>query len=35
MMCGGVTVFTPLKRFGAGPGKKVGVVGCVNAALLF
>lgn len=27
MLCGGVTVYSPLKYFGAGPGKKVGVVG--------
>lgn len=27
MLCGGVTTFAPLKRHGAGPGKKVGVVG--------
>jgi alcohol dehydrogenase (NADP+) len=27
MLCAGITVFSPLKRFGAGPGKKVGVVG--------
>lgn len=27
MLCGGVTVYSPLKHFGAGPGKKVGVVG--------
>ncbi|RAH57476.1 alcohol dehydrogenase GroES-like domain-containing protein [Aspergillus piperis CBS 112811] len=27
MMCAGVTVYSPLKRFGAGPGTKVGVVG--------
>lgn len=27
MLCGGVTVYSPLKIFGAGPGKKVGVVG--------
>lgn len=27
MMCAGATVFSPLKRFGAGPGTKVGVVG--------
>ncbi|KAF3926291.1 hypothetical protein ABW20_dc0109598 [Dactylellina cionopaga] len=27
MMCGGVTVFSPLKRYGAGPGKKVGIIG--------
>jgi alcohol dehydrogenase (NADP+) len=27
MMCGGVTVYSPLKRNGCGPGKKVGVVG--------
>ncbi|OAL44075.1 GroES-like protein [Pyrenochaeta sp. DS3sAY3a] len=27
MMCGGITVFSPLKKYGAGPGKKVGIVG--------
>ncbi|KAI6778879.1 alcohol dehydrogenase-like protein [Emericellopsis cladophorae] len=27
MLCAGITVFSPLKRFGAGPGKKVGIVG--------
>ncbi|EFX03836.1 zinc-binding alcohol dehydrogenase [Grosmannia clavigera kw1407] len=27
MMCGGVTVFTPLKNSGCGPGKRVGVIG--------
>jgi len=27
MLCAGLTVFQPLKRYGAGPGKKVGVVG--------
>jgi alcohol dehydrogenase (NADP+) len=27
MMCAGVTVYSPLKRNGAGPGKTVGVVG--------
>ncbi|KAK8858606.1 hypothetical protein IAR55_002835 [Kwoniella newhampshirensis] len=27
MLCAGVTVFAPLKRYGAGPGKKVGVIG--------
>lgn len=27
MLCGGLTVFSPLKVNGAGPGKKVGVVG--------
>lgn len=27
MLCGGVTVYSPLKHFGAGPGKKIGVVG--------
>eukprot|EP01137_Pigoraptor_chileana_P006803 Opistho-2@51540 len=26
-MCAGVTVFAPLKRHGAGPGKRVGVIG--------
>ncbi|KAL3445977.1 hypothetical protein BJX65DRAFT_296638 [Aspergillus insuetus] len=27
MLCGGVTVFAPLRRFGAGPGKSIGIVG--------
>ncbi|KAF2270448.1 GroES-like protein [Lojkania enalia] len=27
MMCAGITVFSPLKKNGAGPGKKVGIVG--------
>ena len=27
MLCGGVTVYTPLKRFGCGPGKTVGILG--------
>jgi len=27
MLCGGITVFSPLKRHGAGPGKKVGIIG--------
>jgi uncharacterized zinc-type alcohol dehydrogenase-like protein len=27
LLCGGITVYTPLRRFGAGPGKKVGVLG--------
>jgi uncharacterized zinc-type alcohol dehydrogenase-like protein len=27
LMCAGITVYAPLKRFGAGPGKRVGVVG--------
>jgi alcohol dehydrogenase (NADP+) len=27
MMCGGVTVYSPLKRYGCGPGKSVGIVG--------
>ncbi|OSC96858.1 GroES-like protein [Trametes coccinea BRFM310] len=27
MLCGGVTVFSPLKANGCGPGKKVGVIG--------
>lgn len=27
MMCGGITVWSPLTRNGAGPGKKVGIVG--------
>jgi len=27
MLCGGITVYSPLKQNGAGPGKKVGIVG--------
>lgn len=27
LLCGGITVFSPLKRNGAGPGKRVGIVG--------
>jgi uncharacterized zinc-type alcohol dehydrogenase-like protein len=27
LMCAGITVYSPLKRWGAGPGKKVGIVG--------
>ncbi|EXK80832.1 hypothetical protein FOQG_14687 [Fusarium oxysporum f. sp. raphani 54005] len=27
MLCGGLTVFSPLKRYGIGPGKSVGVIG--------
>jgi alcohol dehydrogenase (NADP+) len=27
MLCGGLTVFSPLKRYNAGPGKKVGIIG--------
>ena len=27
MMCGGITVYSPLKKNGCGPGKKVGIVG--------
>ncbi|KAL3464584.1 chaperonin 10-like protein [Aspergillus heterothallicus] len=27
MMCGGVTVYNPLRHYGCGPGKKVGIVG--------
>ncbi|RDW59003.1 NAD(P)-dependent alcohol dehydrogenase [Aspergillus mulundensis] len=27
MMCGGVTVYSPLKHYGAGPGKTVGIIG--------
>ncbi|KAI9848330.1 MAG: hypothetical protein M1837_000594 [Sclerophora amabilis] len=27
MLCGGITVYSPLKHNGAGPGKKVGIVG--------
>jgi len=27
MMCGGITMYSPLKKNGAGPGKRVGIVG--------
>ena len=27
MLCGGVTVYSPLKKNGAGPGKRVGIIG--------
>jgi D-arabinose 1-dehydrogenase-like Zn-dependent alcohol dehydrogenase len=27
MMCGGITMFAPLKNNGCGPGKRVGIVG--------
>lgn len=27
MLCGGVTVYSPLKKHGAGPGKRVGIIG--------
>ncbi|CRG91814.1 NADP-dependent alcohol dehydrogenase 6 [Talaromyces islandicus] len=27
LLCGGVTVFSPLRKYGAGPGKSVGIVG--------
>ena len=27
LLCGGSTVYSPLKHFGAGPGKRVGVIG--------
>lgn len=27
LCCAGVTVYSPLRRFHAGPGKKVGIVG--------
>ncbi|KAF2099844.1 GroES-like protein [Rhizodiscina lignyota] len=27
MLCAGITVYSPLKNFGSGPGKKVGIVG--------
>ena len=27
MLCGGITLYSPLKRFGAGPGKSVGIIG--------
>ena len=27
LLCAGVTVWSPLQRFGTGPGKRVGVIG--------
>jgi D-arabinose 1-dehydrogenase-like Zn-dependent alcohol dehydrogenase len=27
MLCGGLTLYSPLKKFGCGPGKRVGIVG--------
>lgn len=27
MLCGGITVFSPLKNNGCGPGKSIGIVG--------
>ena len=27
MLCGGITMYSPLKKNGCGPGKKVGIVG--------
>ncbi|KAF9904964.1 hypothetical protein BX616_001135 [Lobosporangium transversale] len=27
LLCAGITTYTPLKQYGAGPGKKVGVIG--------
>ncbi|EGP92461.1 unnamed protein product [Zymoseptoria tritici ST99CH_1A5] len=27
MLCGGITIFSPLKNYGCGPGKTVGIVG--------
>ncbi|AQP45813.1 NAD(P)-dependent alcohol dehydrogenase [Tessaracoccus flavus] len=27
LMCAGITLYSPLKRFGAGPGKRVGILG--------
>lgn len=27
LLCAGITTYSPLRRFGAGPGKKVGIVG--------
>lgn len=27
LLCAGITTYSPLKRYGAGPGKKVGIVG--------
>ncbi|KIW68627.1 hypothetical protein PV04_04561 [Phialophora macrospora] len=27
MLCGGITLYTPLKQYGCGPGKRVGIVG--------
>ena len=27
MLCGGITLYSPLRRYGCGPGKRVGIVG--------
>ena len=27
MLCGGITVYSPLRQFRCGPGKRVGIVG--------
>jgi len=27
MLCGGITLYSPLKNHGCGPGKKVGIIG--------
>ena len=27
MLCGGLTLYSPLRKFGCGPGKRVGIVG--------
>jgi alcohol dehydrogenase (NADP+) len=27
MLCGGVTTYSPLKHYGCGPGKKIGIIG--------
>lgn len=38
MLCGGITVFAPLKHYGAGPGKKIaihGIGGLGHFAVLF
>jgi alcohol dehydrogenase (NADP+) len=38
MVCAGLTVYSPLTRHGAGPGKKVGIIGVgglVSGIVLF
>ena len=27
LLCAGITLYSPLKHWGAGPGKKVGIIG--------
>lgn len=34
MLCAGVTMYSPLKRNGAGPGKTVGIIGIGGLGLV-